>query len=200
MTEWETVRTLFTVVQHGEKMRGKGDVPLAPRGHAQAQRTGEYLRGQGVTQVVSSPLRRAGETAAHLAALALPVAVDSRARERMNWGDGPDGQALDAFLAEWQRATADRDWCPASGDSSRAAGERFVSLLDDLRTAHPYTHVVIVAHGGVTVDALRTLFGDDVIRVRDASLFDGVPPCAITRIRYVGRYALELLASVAHLE
>lgn len=191
---------LFTVVQHGEKARDMGNVPLTLHGHEQAQRTGQHLRGQGVTHVVSSPLRRARETATHVAvALALPVAIDTRVRERMNWGDGPDGQALDAFLAEWQRATADRDWCPASGDSSRAAGERFVSLLDDLRTAHPYTHVVIVAHGGVTVDALRTLFGDDVIRVRDASLFDGVPPCAITRIRYVGRYALELLASVAHL-
>lgn len=192
--------TFLTIVQHGEKARGKGDVPLTQRGIADAQRTGQYLRGQGITRIVSSPLRRTRETAAHLAvSLALPVVVDPRARERMNWGDGPAMQTRDAFLAEWRRATAERNWRPASGDASRVAGERFVSLLDDLAAAHAGGHIVIVAHGGVTVDALRTLFGDDTIRTRDATVFDGVPPCAISRIRCADGYMLEMLASVAHL-
>lgn len=192
--------TFLTIVQHGEKARGKGDVPLTQRGIADAQRTGQYLRGQGITRIVSSPLRRTRETAAHLAvSLALPVVVDPRARERMNWGDIPDWQTLDAFLVEWRRAMAERDWQPASGDSSRVAGERFVSLLDDLTAAHAGTHLAVVAHGGVTVDALRTLFGDAAIRARDAAVFDGIPSCAITRLRCAGGYTLELLAFVAHL-
>jgi broad specificity phosphatase PhoE len=44
--------------------------------------------------------------------------------------------------------------------------------------------VVVVAHGGVTVDALRTLLGDESLLAQRPSLIDeGVPCCAITTLR-----------------
>jgi Histidine phosphatase superfamily (branch 1) len=55
----------------------------------------------------SSPLRHARETADPIArAAGLPVRIDSRLRERLNW-DGT--QTFDAFLADWDRSTQDRD-------------------------------------------------------------------------------------------
>jgi broad specificity phosphatase PhoE len=197
--------TEFYVVQHGEKERGAGDPPLTPAGVEQARQTAAYLRTQAITRVVSSPLRRTRETAAAIGGhLGLGVEIDDRLRERMNWGDGPASQSLEAFLREWARTTQDRDFKPASGDSSRAAGDRFQSLLADFAERYAGERVALVTHGGVTVDLLRTLFGDGDVRARDPGVLDrGVPPCAVTHLiqrRGAERpYTLKTLASVAHL-
>jgi broad specificity phosphatase PhoE len=66
-----------------------------------------WLRATGLQAVYSSPLRRARETAEPVGyATGLAVQVDSRLRERLNWDRT---QAFDAFLAEWDRSTEDRD-------------------------------------------------------------------------------------------
>lgn len=46
------------------------------------------------------------------------------------------------------------------GESSSAAGARFVAVLHDAMAGYPGGHVVLVTHGGVTVDGLRSLVGD----------------------------------------
>jgi hypothetical protein len=38
----------------------------------------------------------------------------------------------------------------------------------------------VVSHGGVTVDLLRNLLGDDGLPAR--LMTDGIPPCAITTL------------------
>lgn len=198
----------FVLVQHGEKERTQGDPGLTPVGLQQAERTAAFLvwghrAGARIWRILASPLRRAQETATPLAgALGLPVRLDSRLRERMNWGEGPPGQSLGDFLEEWARATRDRDFCPSSGESSRMAGARLLGTLDDLAVAHPGERIVVVTHGGVTVDLLRTLFGDDAVRRQHGGvLTQGVPPGAITRLRWrAGDYLPIEVASVAHLE
>ena len=102
----------FVLVQHGEKARTAGDPGLTPAGVQQAARTAAFLArrhraGERIDGLRASPARRTRETAAPLAAaLGLPVRLDARLRERMNWGDGPAGQALDDFLREWPPAAA----------------------------------------------------------------------------------------------
>lgn len=198
----EIAVTIFLLVQHGEKIRAAGDPPLSPLGIAQARQTAAYLRGQRVTRLYSSPFRRATETAQVLAdALALPICLDERLRERMNWGGGPEPQSLEAFLADWTRATAERDFRPPSGDSSRAAGARLIALLDELAVRHPCEWVALVTHGGVTLDAMRNLFPEEQLaRLNLAVLTNGPDGCAITRlVRRSDGYALDALASTAHL-
>jgi broad specificity phosphatase PhoE len=197
----------FVLVQHGEKARTAGDPGLTPAGAQQAARTAAFLAGrhragERIAGLLASPARRTRETAAPLAAaLGLPVRLDARLRERMNWGDGPPGQPLGDFLAEWARASADRDFTPSSGVSSRAAGARLLAALDDLATTGPGGRLVLVTHGGVTVDLLRTLLGDEALRRRHPALLaQGVPPAAVTRLRRrSGGYAPVDVASVAHL-
>ena len=93
----------------------------------------------------------------------------------MNW---TTEQPLPDFLAEWARTTADREYQPALGESSRQAGQRLLNYLDELRNT-PIT-IAAATHGGVTVDLLRTLLG--VSAVSPALVQHGVPPGAVTTL------------------
>ncbi|WP_405467681.1 histidine phosphatase family protein [Streptomyces canus] len=183
--------TVFYLVQHAEKERQPGDPGLTELGRRRADRTAAWAQHVGVHAVFSSPLRRARETAWPIASRAgLRVREDARLRERMNW-DG--SQPMEDFLADWAASVKDRDFVPACGDSSRDAAERFRTCLVDLtKEAGP---VALVTHGGVTVDLLRTLIGDDAVPVELMQY--GVPSCAITTLDDL---SVVDIASVAHLE
>jgi broad specificity phosphatase PhoE len=171
------------VVQHGEKVREPGDPGLTARGREQAALAAEWLRDKGLRAVFASPLLRARQTAEAVAAVTgLPVRLDARVTERMNW----DGSVpAERFFADWAQADEDRDFVPAVGDSSRAAGARFREFLKEhslVERGAEYEDapIAVACHGGVTVDLLRTLIGDAA--VPEALLREGVPSGAITVI------------------
>jgi broad specificity phosphatase PhoE len=168
--------TMAYLVQHGEKERLPGDPGLTQAGRQQAIQAGQWLRDQGVRTLYSSPMRRALQTAGGIASVTgLAIQTDARLRERLNW-DGR--QPFDAFLDLWARTTDDRDLVPPGGESSRQAGARLMAFLADLpATPSP---VAAVTHGGVTIDLLRTLLGDDALP--PGLLSAGIPPCAITAV------------------
>lgn len=183
--------TVFHLVQHAEKKRRPGDPGLTAAGRRQAARTAERLRHLGVRAVFTSPLRRARETAAPIASRSgLPLQEDVRLRERMNWDAS---RSAEDFLRDWAASVEDRDFLPASGDSSRAAAERLRACLVDLAGAPG--PVALVTHGGVTVDLLRTLIGDDAVPA--ALMRDGVPSCAITTLDHL---SVVEIAATTHLE
>ena len=145
-------------------------------------------------------MRRALETAAPIAAaLEVAVTTDARLRERMNW-ECDAAQPIDEFLREWRTASADRSYEPRGGDSSHHAGSRFVAALDALAGSHSGT-AIVVTHGGVTTDALRTLVGDSTLRALAPTLVDdGMPNCAITTLETAGGgWALASIADTDHL-
>ena len=168
--------TLTFVVQHGDKERVPGDPGLTELGQDQAAAAARWLEGAGLQALFSSPLRRARETAAVIAAVTgLPVQLDYRLRERLNW-EGT--QTFDAFLAEWDHSTRDRDLVLDNGESSRSAGERMRAFLASLRGGPG--PVAVVSHGGATTDLLRTLLKD--ADLPPGLLAEGIPPCAITTL------------------
>lgn len=196
--------TRVLVVQHGEKVRAPGDPGLTVVGRRQAKQTASWIaRSFDVTAVWSSPLRRARETAEPLAAVVgLEVQLDARFRERMNW-DGERHQTVEAFVIEWERATIDRSFVPRGGDSSDQAASRFLDGIADIADGLPPTATVaVVAHGGVTVDTLRTVAGDPYIRDhRPRLLADGVPCGAVTILEgHDGDWTLAQLPFTDHLE
>jgi broad specificity phosphatase PhoE len=168
--------TRFYLVQHGDKLRVAGDPGLTELGMRQAAVTARWLQERGLRALYSSPSRRAQETAAPIAsATGLAVQLEPRLRECLNW-DG--NQTFDAFLADWDRSTRDRDFLPRNGESSRSAAERMRSFLGGL-IGRP-GQIAAVGHGGATMDLLRTVLGDDVL---PPHLLDGgVPACAITTL------------------
>lgn len=104
----------------------------------------------------------------------------------MNWDDDST-VGFDEFLAEWQRASGDRSYQPTVGDSSSDAADRFIAALVGIEQQVSDGVVVVVAHGGVTVDALRTLAGDAAVRDKKPDLIgNGVPCCAITQLQVIG--------------
>lgn len=177
------------IVQHGEKERQPGDPGLTTSGREQAEITADWLvQNHNVSRIVSSPMRRAVETAAPLASAAeMEPTTDDRLRERMNWNDSAE-MSLDEFLTEWHQASSDRSFVPRFGDSSERAAERFLQTLRELADeADDGDVVAVVAHGGVTVDSLRTLLGDDAIRREQPDLIpNGVPCCAVTELLWDG--------------
>lgn len=165
------------IVQHGEKERLPGDPGLTHAGHDQARRTAAWLSTRWKLDAVwSSPLRRATETAAPIVErCGLDLVIDRRLRERMNW-NGPGSETMEEFLQDWARSSVDRGYEPRHGDSSVQAADRFLAALDDVAAAHPNGAVAVVGHGGVTVDVLRTLLGDDRLHATSPRLVDdGVP-------------------------
>ena len=168
--------TVIYLVQHGDKVRLPGDPGLTELGRDQAAATARWLEGEGLQALFSSPLRRAQETAAAIAAATgLPVQLDDRLRERLNW-DG--AQTFDAFAANWDRSARDRDFTPGNGESSRSAGDRMRAFVTGLcGRSGP---VAAVSHGGATTDLLRTLLGDEALPL--GLLAGGIRPCAVTTL------------------
>jgi broad specificity phosphatase PhoE len=188
------------IVQHGEKEPFPGDPGLTERGRRQATAAGRWISEQfSVNELWSSPLRRAVETASEVARwTGNVIRTDERLRERMN-GEGPAAQPMDDFAAEWRRSLAERSYIPLYGDSSWMAGERFLSALAEMRSKA--TVSVAVAHGGVTVDALRTIIGDEVLVAANPGIIDdGVPGGAITELVWSGReWEPKRIATTGHL-
>jgi broad specificity phosphatase PhoE len=178
------------LIQHADKLRLPGDPGITELGRSQAERTGVWARRAGICRIYCSPLLRSRQTARIIAdAIDAEPVVDERATERMNW----DGQVPFAvFSAEWARTTEDRAYVPSAGDSSHAAAQRLHALIRDVDSADE--PAAIVTHGGVTVDLLRTLLGDNAVD-RDL-LANGVPSCAITTLNAT---KVTSVASVEHL-
>jgi broad specificity phosphatase PhoE len=186
--------------QHGQKERSAGDPGLTYKGRQEAAAAGRWISEQFTVEALwSSPLTRAFETASEIARwVGRAVRTDERLRERTNW-EGPATQSLQDFVAEWDRASADRSYVPQYGDSSTAAAERFLAALDDVRSTGSIA--VVVAHGGVTVDALRTILGDETLLCKRPELIsDGVPSGAITQLVWRGpNWEPTIIAATGHL-
>ena len=188
------------IVQHADKVRLPGDHGLTDLGRQQATARGQSLRAIPFDGIWCSTLCRSRETAELIAdAMGVPrqrIRADPRIVERINWW-GEAGQTRDVFRADWERSTTDRNYQPVLGDSSRTAGDRFAAFLAELHQRLPSGRALVVAHGGVTIDLVRTWFGDDCVEaMAQGAIAHGVPPCAITRITLDGdRRSLEFLAA-----
>lgn len=204
MVEWPHLTT-FYLVRHGKKAEGLGDVPLSTAGRMQAQATAGYLQLRPIKGVYTSPLRRAKDTAAYIAAChRLEILEDARLRERANWGDWP-GQTFAEFVAMWERCNRERAYIPPVGVSAQQAGERLAAFIHARYQQHPHDELVAVAHGGVIADFLLNVFPAEQLAQVNPAFVDQpyqssvMSECSITVVRFDGeRYALEALGSVAH--
>ncbi|RPJ52045.1 MAG: histidine phosphatase family protein [Chloroflexi bacterium] len=150
--------TLFYLIRHAESEWGPGDLGLTPAGKAQAAAVGAFLINRSLTCVFSSPLRRARETAAAIAReVGVPVVIDPRLHERMNWGDVAD-QNWAEFAAEWDRADFDRDYVPIGGISARQAAANLKDFLSDTAQHSLVDTQAAVTHAGILVDFLTEFF------------------------------------------
>ncbi len=134
-----------------EAAEGPADPPLADLGHRQAEALAEALADEGVAVLVTSPLRRATETAAPLArVLGIDAEVVDGLAEYDRTSDWyiPIEELRAAGDARWQEYLEDH-WGTDRGHDPDGFRAGVVRTVEDLVAAHPGRKVAAVAHGGV---------------------------------------------------
>lgn len=159
---------MLFLVRHGQTaanasrlLLGRDDPPLTPLGQRQADAIAAALPAP--SRIISSPLRRATDTAA---AFGRPVEVDERWIE-MDYGD-LDGRSIGSVTAEfWSRWRADPAFAPTGGESLAAVGERVRSACVELAEAAAEGDVVVVSHVSPIKAAIAWVLGaPDVVAWR----------------------------------
>lgn len=157
----------LTLIRHGltewnasGRFQGHSDVPLSAAGRAQAVLLAGYLATfPAIDVVVSSPLRRAVETAR----IAMPdreLRLDPRLRE-LDFG-AFEGSTRDVIERDprWDAWIQDPFMREApGGESYRQLRERMVEWLDEARSRFPDAHVAAVTHSGSIQTLLSALLG-----------------------------------------
>lgn len=176
----EAVLDLY-LVRHGQtnwnlekRLQGATDNPLNETGREQARTLARQLEGVGLTQVYSSALGRARETAETLAGN-VPVTVLPALNERSFGkfeGIFEDQRAAEAF-AEFSRRVAVLDDALDGGESLQSQAGRVRRAVAQITERHAEGRVAIVAHGGVNPLVLAALLdipvAEAVARIRQAN-------------------------------
>jgi glucosyl-3-phosphoglycerate phosphatase len=131
------------------------DAPLTPLGHEQAETASRALAGEGLRRILCSPLTRALQTAAPVAArLNLPVLVTPAVRERR--GASCDiGTCRTDLARAWPHldfAHLEEVWWRAEGEADHEADDVFEARTRAFRAgmaADPdWAHTLVVCHWG----------------------------------------------------
>ncbi|GAA4715625.1 histidine phosphatase family protein [Phytohabitans rumicis] len=149
--------TLIHLTRHGQtpwhrpnRYTGSSDVDLDEVGVRQADALARWAQSAGLTALACSDLRRAGQTAAPVAArTGLAPLVDKRLRE-LDFGLA-EGRTLAEVRAEHpevvERFVADPDGRHFPGGEAPAdAVSRGIAALGELATAYPEGSVLVIAH------------------------------------------------------
>jgi broad specificity phosphatase PhoE len=151
--------TLFNVVFGAMRIDpGLRDPELTPRGREQAGEAAEMLRSEDVRRVITSPYRRALQTAEIIAdALKLPVTVEPLIRERAAFAC--DVGSPPAELARlWRTLAFDHlaeSWWSECVESHAALDERCRAFCRAMTDLPDWPHVAVITHWGV----IRSLTG-----------------------------------------
>lgn len=160
--------TRILLARHGEtdwnrigRWQGHADPPLNETGRRQAAELAEQLRGDAVSAVYSSDLRRASETARVVAErLGLSVAEDPALREIDvgSWSGLTRAEVEARFpegFARWRAGEIGHD-----GETREQLTERVVAAVERIARAHEGATVLAVTHGGAIRALRRHAAGD----------------------------------------
>ena len=164
------VRVLL--VRHGEavvNVQHPADVTpaqldsLTEKGQQQATELGQYLKGQNVVAVFTSPTHRTRQTADMIvkeAGLAQPAIADSNFAP-LKPGTGPDGNRVtyESRRREWQ---AGHDIRPAGGESLQDGFDRASRELQAIAKKYPGDTVAVVTHGDIIAALLGRATGTPI--------------------------------------
>jgi len=148
----------LVLVRHAQPVRvdagrvaGPADPGLSAAGNEQAARLAAWLAPEAPTVVCTSPLRRARETVAPLAA---SLGVTAEVVPGVSEYDATSGEyipieELRAAKDERWFATIEGRWDDAGGVDPRAFQRQVVPALEELIDRSAGERVVVVTHGGV---------------------------------------------------
>lgn len=146
--------TELLVIRHGLPTSGELHPGLNEEGREQARRLGAWLRHEPVDLLVTSPMRRARETA-DLIAAGTDHPVDEVIDDLREWDT--DIAAAPYVAVEDLGADSPRGWAMAQGRYDDFVPEldvaafrgRAAGVLEHLMTVAPGARVAAVCHGGI---------------------------------------------------
>ncbi|MDP9118126.1 MAG: bifunctional RNase H/acid phosphatase [Actinomycetota bacterium] len=155
--------TRMILVRHGatehsrdKRFSGRNDLALSEDGRAQARALAGRTSSLGATAVVSSPLRRAQETAQSMAA-EIGCAVETNEElaevDFGRWEGLTFAEARHDYADEMAAWLASTEVAPPGGESFDAAARRVRRGRDGVIDAHPGETVIVVSH----VTPIKTL-------------------------------------------
>ena len=147
--------TKVHLLRHGEVDNPAGvlygrlpDFHLSERGRAMAERIAETVRDRDITYVVTSPLERAQETAAPIAAvLGVPVTIDARVIEADTVFQGQNFGAGDGMLKKplaWRHLI--NPFRPSWGEPYVAVAQRMLAAMTTAQEVAHGHEALIVSH------------------------------------------------------
>jgi 2,3-bisphosphoglycerate-dependent phosphoglycerate mutase len=181
---------LLYLVRHCQSSGQEPDAPLTALGHQQADELAVHLQSAGIVRIVSSPYRRARQTAEPLAdLLGLPLETDERLIERVL-----STEPLDDWRERLRAAWDDHDLALPGGESSRTATARGMAALEDV-LSDGRRPAVVISHGNLISLLLHAFDGrpgfatwealtnPDVFQiVREPSDGPAIPTWSVTRV------------------
>lgn len=179
---------MLILVRHGRTaanaaglLQGRMDPALDEVGNAQAARIGAFLRSTSTEPpvVMSSPLLRARQTAAHIAD---DVTIDDRWQE-IAYGIYEGRPLADVGASQWARWRADDHFALEGGESLAALLARVRPALDDLLALAAERDVVVVSHVSPIKAAIAWALGVGI----DISWRCQLGQASISRIAVSGR-------------
>jgi probable phosphoglycerate mutase len=148
--------TVAWLLRHGEtplsvekRFSGQDDAALTDRGRAQAAAAGLRLAELGIDAVISSPVRRARQSADAVATAAgVDVHVEAGFAETDfgDWQGSTFAEVEKRWPAELQRWLDDPDVAPPGGESQLATERRVIDARQRVLSSYPDSTVVVVSH------------------------------------------------------
>jgi broad specificity phosphatase PhoE len=197
----------FFLVRHGEteenrQMRylGISDAPLTDSGMQQACKVADALSQFPMRIVISSPLRRAADTAARIQeSCRAELRLDARLAEGSfgRWEGRTRDEVLNlgeqdaALLARWE---SDSSCSPPGGESIESVQKRVLSLVEELTDTYAGNAVVLVSHVG-PIKALLAAVLDIPLQATRRLFLD---PATISIVEWGPQPLLRLFNSHAH--
>ncbi len=149
--------THIYLIRHGESYAnekliyiGHTDYDLTERGHAQAQKTAEYLSNIHVDAIYSSDLKRAYNTALHTAQMrGMAVETSENLREIYagDWEDVPFDTLVEHYKTEYKLwlENVGEAYC-VNGESVKQMQSRFVGEVEKLAKRNDGKTIFIFTH------------------------------------------------------
>ncbi len=157
---------MLILVRHGRTeanerglLQGRLNQDLDDLGRRQAAAVARLVTGScHVDSVISSPLKRARQTASNFGR---EVEIDERWAE-LSYGEYEGVPHADVPSEVWQRWRHDYAYVPAGGESLLALDGRVREACDDLVERASRTNVVVVSHVSPMKSAVAWALGTDI--------------------------------------
>lgn len=170
-------------MRHGEtasnleqRLQGVLDVDLNEEGKRQAREALDSLP-PGITMIISSPLKRAKQTAEIVAKhLGLPIIFRDELKEK-NYGSlagktFDEVSDLHGIDARARNKTNTYDYREFGGESAKDINDKIIKLLRELNELHPQQEIILITHAGI-IRAMHHLFSENKeVKIGNATIHE----------------------------